>query len=63
VIKDFTGISAPYEPPLKPEIELRTDQITVAECVTLVVEYLKAERIQPPEDGSSLQYFWAGADI
>src|SRR5580698_7606807 len=24
-IKDFTGISAPYEPPLKPEIELHTN--------------------------------------
>ena len=25
-IKEFTGISAPYEPPAQPELELRTDQ-------------------------------------
>jgi adenylylsulfate kinase-like enzyme len=40
-IKDFTGISAPYEAPLlRPEIELRTDQLTVAESVARIVEYL-----------------------
>jgi bifunctional enzyme CysN/CysC len=42
-IKEFTGISAPYEPPLKPEIELRTDQLTVAESVARVVEYLQVQ--------------------
>lgn len=40
-IKEFTGISAPYEPPLAPEIELRTDQLTVAECVTRILEFLQ----------------------
>lgn len=30
-IKEFTGVSAPYEPPVQPELELRTDQLTVAE--------------------------------
>lgn len=40
-IKEFTGISAPYEPPQKPELELRTDQLTVAECITRVLEYLQ----------------------
>src|SRR6516225_8561163 len=40
-IKEFTGISAPYESPLKPEIELRTDQLTVAESVARMVEYLQ----------------------
>ncbi len=39
-IKEFTGISAPYEPPLNPEIELRTDKLTVAESVTKIMEYL-----------------------
>jgi bifunctional enzyme CysN/CysC len=39
-IKDFTGISAPYEPPPKPEIELRTDHLTVPESVARIVEYL-----------------------
>jgi bifunctional enzyme CysN/CysC len=40
-IKDFTGISAPYEPPEKPEIELPTNQLTVPESVARIIEYLK----------------------
>ena len=39
-IRDFTGVSAPYEPPLQPEIELRTDQLTVAESVTRLLDLL-----------------------
>jgi adenylyl-sulfate kinase len=42
-IKDFTGISAPYEPPMKPEIELRTDQLSITECVTRILEYLQVQ--------------------
>lgn len=41
-IKEFTGISAPYEPPLRPEIELRTNESTVAECVSEVVARLES---------------------
>jgi bifunctional enzyme CysN/CysC len=40
-IKDFTGVSAPYEPPSQPEIELRTDQLAIAECVTRILDYLQ----------------------
>jgi adenylyl-sulfate kinase len=40
-IKDFTGISSPYEPPLHPEIELRTDRLTVAEAVEKILHHLK----------------------
>jgi adenylylsulfate kinase len=40
VIKDFTGISAPYEPPEKPELHLRTDQLGVEDCVQAVMHYL-----------------------
>lgn len=39
-IKDFTGISAPYEAPEKPEITIRTDLLSVEECVVKIVEYL-----------------------
>jgi adenylyl-sulfate kinase len=39
-IKEFTGISAPYEPPHQPEIELRTDNLEVAECVAVILERL-----------------------
>ena len=37
---DFTGISAPYEPPENPEIHIRTDQCDVAESVRIISEYL-----------------------
>jgi len=40
-IKEFTGISAPYEAPLKPELELRTDQCSVGECLSLIMAELK----------------------
>jgi bifunctional enzyme CysN/CysC len=42
-IREFTGISAPYEAPERPEIELRTDQMTVVESVRRVTEYLRFE--------------------
>jgi len=45
-IKEFTGISAPYEAPLNPEIELRTDQLTIAECVTRVLEFLQIQETE-----------------
>ncbi len=40
VIKEFTGISDPYEAPEKPEIELRTDLEEIAESADKVVKYL-----------------------
>ncbi|KAL6942942.1 Adenylyl-sulfate kinase [Hanseniaspora osmophila] len=45
IIKDFTGISAPYEEPSEPEIHLRTDKLTVEEAAEKIYEYLKQEKI------------------
>ena len=42
-IKEFTGISAPYEPPTQPEIALQTDQLTVSESVARILEYLHVQ--------------------
>ena len=39
-IKEFTGVTAPYEAPLRPEVELRTDKLSVAESVTRILDYL-----------------------
>ena len=39
-IKDFTGISAPYEAPESPEVTIRTDQLSVEECVRKITDYL-----------------------
>ena len=40
IIKEFTGISAPYEKPENPEIHLRTDQLSVEEGVQSIISYL-----------------------
>jgi len=42
-IKEFTGISAPYESPANAEIELRTDQLSVAESVAKILDYLQIQ--------------------
>merc|ERR1711920_1140133 len=39
-IKGFTGIDAPYERPPNPEVHVRTDQKSVAECVNVILEAL-----------------------
>jgi adenylyl-sulfate kinase len=39
-LRGFTGIDDPYEPPLHPEVECRTDKETVAESVEKVVSYI-----------------------
>ena len=40
-IPEFTGISAPYEEPLTPELVIRTGELGVEECAGQVVEYLR----------------------
>jgi adenylylsulfate kinase len=39
-IAEFTGVTAPYEAPPKPELVLDTNQQTVEQCVNLVLDYL-----------------------
>lgn len=39
-IKEFTGVSDPYEEPLEPEIILETDKETLEECAAKVIEKL-----------------------
>ncbi len=44
-IKEFTGISAPYEAPLKPELTLDADNQTIEEETETVLNYLKEKKI------------------
>jgi adenylylsulfate kinase len=44
-IKEFTGINAPYEPPLSPELHLDTGQQTIGECTEKVIELIEKRRI------------------
>ena len=41
-IKEFTGISAPYEPPGRPDLELRTDLLTIDECISRLLAKINA---------------------
>jgi adenylylsulfate kinase len=42
-IKDFTGISAPYEAPVDPDIEIITDNMTVEESVEKIYKLIKSK--------------------
>ncbi|WP_029033405.1 adenylyl-sulfate kinase [Salinimicrobium terrae] len=44
-IKNFTGISSPYEPPINPAIEIKTQQMSVEESVEKITEYLKEKLV------------------
>jgi len=41
-IPGFTGIDDPYEPPLSPEVECRTDRETIAESAQKIVDAVEA---------------------
>ena len=47
VIKEFTGVSAPYEEPENPEILIETEKISVDESAQKVLDYLKETGIIP----------------
>jgi len=40
-IENFTGISSPYEAPLKPEIHIKNDKISIEEATKIIVDYLQ----------------------
>ncbi len=40
-IPNFTGISSPYEAPVKPEIHILNDKITVEDVTIQIIDYLK----------------------
>ena len=44
-IKDFTGISSPYEAPKNPEIVVDTGSLELNESVQKVINYLKQENL------------------
>jgi adenylylsulfate kinase len=50
LIKNYTGISSPYEAPERPEIEVRTDQASIEDSVAQVLEYLRERGLLPVAD-------------
>ena len=49
-IPGFTGIDDPYEPPLSPEVECRTDRETIAESAQKIVDAVEARLSESRED-------------
>jgi len=45
-ISNLTGVNDPYEPPLHPDLECRTDQETIADCVAKILRHVEA-RLAP----------------
>ena len=50
-IQNFTGVSDPYEEPLKPEVVVNTDQENVEESVSKIVKTLELMGYVPPDAG------------
>ena len=44
-IAHFTGVSDPYEPPLNPEVSVRTDRDSVEQSVAEIVAVLRQKRL------------------
>lgn len=40
-IKNMTGISAPYEPPINPDLEIKTDNLSIEKSVGIILKFLK----------------------
>jgi adenylylsulfate kinase len=51
-IKNFTGISSPYEEPLKPELRIDTSALTLVESVQKVMALLRLRSILPALESS-----------
>ena len=50
VIKEFTGISAPYEAPLQPEVHVRSHEISVEDSVAQIIAYLDSKGYLPKKE-------------
>jgi len=48
-VKEFTGISSPYEEPLAPELDVDTGNLELEQCVGMVLELLGERGMLPPE--------------
>ncbi len=51
-VQDFTGISAPYEEPDRPELRIGTHEASLEECVDRIVTYLRENGYLSPSGGT-----------
>lgn len=51
-IDNFTGISSPYDEPLRPEVVIDTDVLNIEQAVQILLEHIVAKKTPPsPEKG------------
>ena len=49
LIKDFTGISSPYEAPEEPELKIDTGEQKLKECIKIVINFLQKRSVIPSD--------------
>ncbi|MFB5190193.1 adenylyl-sulfate kinase [Alicyclobacillus fastidiosus] len=50
MIKEFTGVSSPYEPPLSPDIMVNTSEMSINDCIERIVEGVKSKLYRAPNN-------------
>jgi adenylylsulfate kinase len=45
-LKHFTGIDSPYEEPVRPEVIVETDKLSIEECVLKILQCQSAMQIR-----------------
>ena len=40
IVKNFTGISSPYEEPSSPDIEIRTDMTDIQKSIDIIIDFI-----------------------
>ena len=48
VIKNFTGVSDPYEAPSTPEVVVSTGEETIQQSIAKILDFLESEGLVPP---------------
>lgn len=48
-IRNYTGVSAPYEEPVNPDLILETDKCTLEECVDRVIQFIGSQTLKEEE--------------
>ncbi len=45
LVKNFTGVSAPYEAPIQPDLTIKTAETPIEDCLEQILSYLKQRQI------------------
>jgi len=61
-IKGFTGIDSAYEEPISPELQVKTGECSVEECVSQIVELLQKNGIVPMASTNIVQELFVPTD-